>query len=150
VLFVPCTRHFPGSEAHRLDVVPASRLLCLPPAFTLISCSVYSALKKEAICFSETLVDFSRTTGRYIPEDSTLHNHRCENLKSFSYLMALKEMYRQWTLYLSLKSEWRWFINWNSSYLTSATADCRVKLRPKSVKRFWDMSVLKTAYKELR
>jgi hypothetical protein len=28
------------------------------------------------------VVDFLRTTRRYIPEDSTLHNHRCENLKS--------------------------------------------------------------------
>jgi hypothetical protein len=31
---------------------------------------------------SETLVDFQRTTQRYIPEDSTFHNHRCENFKS--------------------------------------------------------------------
>jgi hypothetical protein len=29
-----------------------------------------------------TPVDSQRTTLRYIPEDSTLHNHRCENLKS--------------------------------------------------------------------
>jgi hypothetical protein len=30
------------------------------------------------------LVDFQRTTRRYIPEDRTLHNHRCcENLKSY-------------------------------------------------------------------
>jgi hypothetical protein len=36
----------------------------------------------EAICFSETSVDFQRTTQRYIPEDGTLHNHRSENLKS--------------------------------------------------------------------
>jgi hypothetical protein len=28
-------------------------------------------------------VDFQRTTRRYIPEDSPLHNYRCENLKSF-------------------------------------------------------------------
>jgi hypothetical protein len=27
-------------------------------------------------------VDFQQTTQRYIPEDSTLHNHCCENLKS--------------------------------------------------------------------
>jgi hypothetical protein len=27
----------------------------------------------------------SRATWRYIPEDSTLHNHRCENLKSYIY-----------------------------------------------------------------
>jgi hypothetical protein len=32
---------------------------------------------------SETSVDTQRTTRRYIPEDSTLHNHRCENLKSY-------------------------------------------------------------------
>jgi hypothetical protein len=28
-------------------------------------------------------VDTKRTTRRYIPEDGTLHNHRCENLKSY-------------------------------------------------------------------
>jgi hypothetical protein len=38
----------------------------------------------EAICSSETSVNFQRTTRRYIPEDSTLHNHRCENLKSYN------------------------------------------------------------------
>jgi hypothetical protein len=37
----------------------------------------------EAICSFETLVDFQRTTWYYIPEDSTLHNHRYENLKSY-------------------------------------------------------------------
>jgi hypothetical protein len=34
----------------------------------------------EAIYSSETSVDTHRTTRRYIPEDGTLHNHRCENL----------------------------------------------------------------------
>jgi hypothetical protein len=33
---------------------------------------------------SETSVVFQLSTRRYIPEDRTLHNHRCENLK-FSY-----------------------------------------------------------------
>jgi hypothetical protein len=56
-----------------------------PPALSLAYCSAYfSTLKMEAICSSETSVDFQRTTQRYIPEDSTLHNHRCENLKSHS------------------------------------------------------------------
>jgi hypothetical protein len=36
----------------------------------------------EAIYFSETSVNTQRTTWRYIPEDDTLHKHRCENLKS--------------------------------------------------------------------
>jgi hypothetical protein len=37
----------------------------------------------EVICSSETSLDFQRTTLRYIPEDGTLHNHRCENLTSY-------------------------------------------------------------------
>jgi hypothetical protein len=47
------------------------------------SCLAYSStLKMEATCSSETMVDFHRTTRRYIPEYWLLHNHRCENLKS--------------------------------------------------------------------
>jgi hypothetical protein len=38
-------------------------------------------LKMEAICSSETSVETQRTIRRDIPEDDTLHNHRCENLK---------------------------------------------------------------------
>jgi hypothetical protein len=37
----------------------------------------------EAIFSSETSVDFQRTTRCYIPEDSTLPYHRCENLKYY-------------------------------------------------------------------
>jgi hypothetical protein len=35
----------------------------------------------EAIFSSETSVNFPRTTRRYISEDRTLHNHRCEDLR---------------------------------------------------------------------
>jgi hypothetical protein len=31
---------------------------------------------------SEASVDFQQATRRYIPEDRTFHNHRCENFKS--------------------------------------------------------------------
>jgi hypothetical protein len=62
---------------------PASLLLCLPPPFMLVSCSTYSNLKMEAIHSSVGLVDFQQTTQHYNPEDSTLHNDRCENLKSY-------------------------------------------------------------------
>jgi hypothetical protein len=37
----------------------------------------------EARCSSETSVDFQRTTRRYVAQDIILHNHRCENLKSY-------------------------------------------------------------------
>jgi hypothetical protein len=43
---------------------------------------IFSTLKMEAIFSSEMSVDTQRTTRRHIPEDGTLHNHRCENLKS--------------------------------------------------------------------
>jgi hypothetical protein len=48
----------------------------------------------EAICSSETSVETQRTTRRHIPEDDTLHNHRCENLKS----------YKLFLLYLSISA----------------------------------------------
>jgi hypothetical protein len=37
----------------------------------------------EAARTSETLVNFYQTTRRYNPEDSHLHTHRRENLKSY-------------------------------------------------------------------
>jgi hypothetical protein len=37
----------------------------------------------EAARTSETLVNFYQTTRRYNPEDSNLHTHRRENLKSY-------------------------------------------------------------------
>jgi hypothetical protein len=58
--------------------------LLLAASFTLVSCLAYSStLKIEAIYSYETLVEFQRDTWRYIPEDITLHNHRCENLTSY-------------------------------------------------------------------
>jgi hypothetical protein len=58
--------------------------LFLLPAFTLVSCSAYSlTLEMEATYSSETSVDFQRNTQPYIPEDRTLHDHRCENLNSY-------------------------------------------------------------------
>jgi hypothetical protein len=37
-----------------------------------------TSMKQAARC-SETSVDFQRTTRRYIPDDTSLHNHRGEN-----------------------------------------------------------------------
>jgi hypothetical protein len=42
-----------------------------------------STLKMEPISSSETSGTPLRTTRRHIPEDDTLQNHRCENLKSY-------------------------------------------------------------------
>jgi hypothetical protein len=42
---------------------------------------MFSTLKMEAICSSETPVDFQRTTRRYIPEDGTLQSKFCVQTK---------------------------------------------------------------------
>jgi hypothetical protein len=48
----------------------------LPPAFMLVSCfAYYSTLKMEETCSSEMLVDFQRTTRRYIPQDRTFQTN---------------------------------------------------------------------------
>jgi hypothetical protein len=43
----------------------------------------------EAIRSSESSVNFQRTKWRYIPEDSTLRNHRCEKLKFYNLIFRL-------------------------------------------------------------
>jgi hypothetical protein len=48
---------------------------------------IFSTLKMEAICSSETSVGTQRTTRRHIPEDDTLHNRRCGNLKSYVFCL---------------------------------------------------------------
>jgi hypothetical protein len=90
---MPCSllkvnRCFGGTIASIFRVKEAKQEQNLPPAFTLVSCSAYSSTPKmEAICSSET-VDFQWITQRYIPEDSTLHNHCCEDLKSYIWMSA--------------------------------------------------------------
>jgi hypothetical protein len=41
--------------------------------------------------FLRNLVDFHRITWRYIPENVTLHSHRCENLKSNKLLVCYSQ-----------------------------------------------------------
>jgi hypothetical protein len=88
----PCTA--PGDTANSVDLptwinlkssVFWDRMSCRPfkvdavlaNCFMLVSCVPYfSILKTEATCSSEKSVDFQR---RYIPEDRTLHQDRCED-----------------------------------------------------------------------
>jgi hypothetical protein len=51
--------------------------------FTVSCLAYFSTLKMEATRSSETSVGFQRIARRHIPEDRTIHNDRCEDLKSW-------------------------------------------------------------------
>jgi hypothetical protein len=54
--------------------------LCLPVG--AISLAYSSILKMDAVFSPETSVNLYRILRRHIQENSTLHSHRCQNLKS--------------------------------------------------------------------
>jgi hypothetical protein len=63
--------------------IPMSVNQCHLLACCFLAELIFSTLEMEAICSSETSVDTQWTTWHYIPEVGTLHNHCCENLKSY-------------------------------------------------------------------
>jgi hypothetical protein len=81
--------HFGGISSLRLQVQRTSRakrnkrkyIASRVLDFTLVSCSAYSSIVKTGTTnYSETQIRFERTAR--VPEDKTLRNHRCANLKS--------------------------------------------------------------------
>jgi hypothetical protein len=50
----------------------------------------------ETICSSETPVATQQSTRRHIPEDDTLRNHLCENLKSYNVAYTFTDLTAQW------------------------------------------------------
>jgi hypothetical protein len=67
------TYHLHAKEYTKQDTSTkqAASTALLAPCFMLDSCLGYSSMLK-AVCCPETLIDFHRTTQRYVPED-TIH-----------------------------------------------------------------------------
>jgi hypothetical protein len=62
----------------------------------LVSCLTYtSTLKAEVACSSETSLDIRRTTRLYVPEDTTVLNHRRDNLEFWTILQTVAELWAQ-------------------------------------------------------
>jgi hypothetical protein len=92
--FPNCTTKHGYYGNKKIKLTTCSPLKINRPALMLVSCSDYfSTLKMEVICSSETSV-CQRTTRRYIPEDDTLQNYRCENLKSYILKLILIEDFK--------------------------------------------------------
>jgi hypothetical protein len=70
-----------GSAFRGSNQLSANNQAMLATRFMLVSCLVSSSnIKTETTCSLETCLDYQRTTRRYIPEDNTIHKHRCEKL----------------------------------------------------------------------
>jgi hypothetical protein len=76
------------------------------------------ALMMEAARTSETLVNFYQTTRCYNPEDSNLHTHHRENLKSILET-CYSFIYLSWVLYTE---DWHWFFFGPQSNILSLMA----------------------------
>jgi hypothetical protein len=62
-------------------------------------------LKMDTICSSETSVVFQRSTPSYMAEDTNLHNHCCDNLKSYTLAASFKLNHKRKIFYNSVGSE---------------------------------------------
>jgi hypothetical protein len=78
--------HVPNSNGSLVMAIKTKakyKFIQLPPLFYILQRNYYM---KSIIFWDMTLGTTLRTTWRHIPEDDTLQNHCCENLKSYKLL----------------------------------------------------------------
>jgi hypothetical protein len=88
----------------------------------------YSTLKMEAICSSETLVDFHRITQHWISRDRNLRSHCWENLNSKLHVCPSVIILNLHVIIQSdkpIKSEFKWtcFISGNNRFVEISGTD---------------------------
>jgi hypothetical protein len=77
-------------------------------SYVVISLSTFILYFQHFIATS-LFICSSLTTRRYIPEDGTLHNHSCENLKSYKELDDCYVGFEVLTVLVMLSC---WFLAW--------------------------------------
>jgi hypothetical protein len=90
----------------------------------------------EVTCFSETLADFQQNTWRYIPEDRTLHNHWCENLRSYTVIKFwVPKMSGNFLNNSETISFWCILVGEAASFSEWSCKETWIKMRP--IKPYW-------------
>jgi hypothetical protein len=101
------------------------------------------------VCFSETSLEFQRTTRRYIPEDRTPHNRRCENLKSYNVNLICRGSLEGATscssrglLLFYVITFYKWHLNYTSmAYITYRSRDSAVGIATGCGLEDWEFGV---------
>jgi hypothetical protein len=89
--YVSVEAYYPFQLLNELKNVTFWDVALQPPAHAGSQLADSSTLKMEAIRSFETSVN-ARSTQRHIPEDDSLHSHRCENLKSLNQLIEFHKI----------------------------------------------------------